>query len=76
MAKRKRKVQLPCDRTGEPIHVGDVLQWDDGTRLQVSTMTYYGEDFKAIGCWTAEDEQGEFTDNLDGSIIVWRKKCK
>ncbi len=76
MKKRKRKVQLPCDRTGEPIHVGDVLQWDDGTRLQVSTMTYYGEDCKSIGCWTAEDEQGEFTDNLDGSIIVWRKKCK
>lgn len=76
MAKRKRKVQLPCDRTGEPIHIGDVLQWDDGTRLQVSTMTYYGEDFKSIGCWTAEDEDGEFSDNIEMSLIVWRKKCK
>ena len=76
MKKRKRKVQLPCDMTGEPIHIGDVLQWDDGTRLQVSTMTYYGEDFKSIGCWTIEDDQGEFSDNIGVSIIVWRKKCK
>lgn len=39
---------------------------------------YYelGEDFKSIGCWTVEDDQEEFSDNIEASIIVWRKKCK
>lgn len=71
MSKRKRKVSLPCDRTGEPIIIDDVLQWSDGTRMQVAWMTYYGND-----CWTAESEEGEFSDNLGASLIVWRKKVK
>lgn len=66
--KRKSKVALPKDRTGEPIHVDDVLQWDDGTRMKVAMMTYYGN-----GWWTAEDDDGEFSDNLGASVIVWRK---
>lgn len=37
--KAKRKVKLPTDRTGEPIQIDDVLMWDDGTRMQVSTLT-------------------------------------
>lgn len=74
--KNKRKVVIlpPTDRTNTPIDIGDVLEWEDGTRMQVSSMTYYGEDFRSIGCWTAEDENGEFTDNLSGSLIVWRKR--
>lgn len=71
MSKKKRKVSLPCDRTGEPIMIDDVLQWSDGTRMQVACMTYYGKD-----CWTAESEDGEFSDNLGASLIVWRKKVK
>ena len=71
--KAKRKVKLPTDRTGEPIQIDDVLMWDDGTRMQVSTLTYYGDDMKSVGCWTAEDESGEFSDNLGASTIVWRK---
>lgn len=69
----KRKVKLPTDRTGEPIHVGDVLQWDDGTRMQVATLTYYGKELESIGSWTAEGECEEYSDNLGNSIIVWRK---
>lgn len=71
MSKKKRKVSLPCDRTGEPIRIDDVLHWTDGTRMQVACMTYYGK-----GCWTAESEDGEFSDNLGASLIVWRKKVK
>ncbi len=70
-----RKVKLPCDRTGEPIHIGDVLQWDDGSRMQVAVLNYYGEDYKALGCWEAEDESGEISDNIEKSLIVWRKKA-
>jgi len=74
MSKKKRKVSLPCDRTGEPIMIDDVLQWGDGTRFQVAYMTYYGG--KDKDCWTAESEDGEFSDNLGASLIVWRKKVK
>lgn len=76
LLKPKRKVKLPCDRTGAPIHIGDVLTWDGGERLQVATLTYYGDGYDKIGgCWTAEDETGEqFSDNLEGSLIVWRNK--
>lgn len=74
LLKVKRKVKLPCDRTGAPIHIGDVLQWDGGQRMRVATLTYYGEDFKSVGCWTAEDEDGEFSDNIEMSLIVWRNE--
>lgn len=65
----KRKVKLPCDRTGMPVHIGDLLQWDDGTRMQVGSLTYYGGDG-----WTAEDDGGDFTDNIGAAIVVWRGK--
>ena len=82
MGKKKQKskqktskwIRRPCDRTGAPIHIGDVLQWDGGQRMRVATLTYYGEDFKSIGCWTAEDEDGEFSDNIEMSLIVWRNE--
>ena len=76
MSKKKmaKKVTLPTDRTGSPINVGDILQWDNGDRFQVCTLTYYGKEFEHIGCWTAEDCNGEFADNLSGSLVVWRKK--
>lgn len=73
-AKPRRKVKLPVDRTGEPINVGDVIRWDNGQRIQVATLTYYGEDYERYGRWTAEDEDGEFSDNLGGSLIVWRAR--
>lgn len=69
--KHKRKVALPTDRTGTPIRIGDVLEWEDGTRLRVDILNWYGGDF-----WTAEDEAGEFSDNLGASVVVWRGKGK
>jgi len=65
---KKRKVKLPTDRTGTPIRIGDVLEWEDGTRLRVDVLSWYGGNF-----WTAEDEAGEFSDNLGASIVVWRR---
>lgn len=69
-AGRRRKVALPCDRDGVPIHVGDLLMWDDGTTLKVATLTYYGPDYERMGAWTAEDEHEDFSDNLAGSVNV------
>ena len=67
LPKPKRKAKLPCDRTGAPISVGDVLAWDGGQRMRVDVLNWYGGD-----SWTAEDEDGEFSDNLGGSLVVWR----
>lgn len=66
--KHPRKVKLPCDRTGTAIDIDDTLEWDDGTRLRVDVLNWYGGDF-----WVAEDENGEYSDNLVASIIVWRR---
>lgn len=79
MSKRhKRKVNLPVDRNGVPIDVDDVLMWDDGTVLKVATLTYYGKGWEKYGCWTAEDEDEEFSDNLSASVnltkTIGRKK--
>lgn len=71
--KTKRKIKLPIDKTGEPIHIDDVLRWADGTRMKVDMLTYYGELRNGEYCWTAESEDGDFTDNLGASTIVWRK---
>lgn len=64
-----KKVKLPCDRTGEPIHIGDVLQWGDGSRMQVAVLNYYGDG------WTAEGDGEEFSDNIENALIVWRRKA-
>ena len=68
---KKRKVKLPTDRTGMPIHIDDVLEWEDGTRLRVDILNWYGGGF-----WTAEDDNGEFSDNLGASVVVWRRGHK
>lgn len=66
MKKQKRKVKLPTDRTGRPILVDDVLEWNGGERLRVDVLQWYGG-----GMWTAEDTNtGEFSDNLGAAIIV------
>ena len=71
--KHKRgKVKLPCDSTGAPIHIDDVLEWSDGQRLKVAYMTYYGKGAKGNVYWTAEDEDGGSSDNLGASTIVRR----
>lgn len=73
--KRKRKVKLPCDRNGTPIHVGDWLMFEDGP-FHIELLTYYGESFKGTvgGCWTAEDEGNNFCDNLANGVVVTYKE--
>lgn len=64
--KPKRKVKLPTDRTGRPVQIDDVLEWDNGERQRVSVLTWYGGD-----AWTAEDvDANEFTDNIGAAVIV------
>lgn len=70
--KPKRKVKLPCDRTGAPITIGDVLEWDDGTRMRVDVLEWYGVD-----AWCATDcSQDDFSDNLGAAVVVARKAVK
>ena len=67
--KPKRKVKLPLDRTGAPITIGDVLEWDDGARMRVDVLEWYGGEF-----WCATDcSQDDGSDNLGSSVIVARK---
>lgn len=64
--KPKRKIKLPTDRTGRPVQIDDVLEWDSGERQRVSVLNYYGN-----GWWTAEDvDANEFTDNIGSAVIV------
>lgn len=71
MSKRKKKAKFPLDRNGTPINVGDWLMFSDGP-FHVATMTYYGDTLEAVSAWTAEDEAGEFCDNLSvGTIITY-----
>ena len=76
MSKRKAKVKLPTDRNGEPIHIGDVLVWDYGDFIKVESLTYYGDEFDALGFrWVANIESDDkYADNLSGGEIVWRSK--
>ena len=64
--KPKRKIKLPTDRTGRPVQIDDVLEWDNGERLRVSVLNWYGGD-----AWTAEDvDADDFTDNIGMSVVV------
>lgn len=68
--RRKRKVRLPVDSTGEPIQIDDLLQWPNGERLKVDTLTYIGH-----GAWIAEEPSAssdEYSDNLGASTIIAR----
>ena len=70
--KLKRKVKLPTDRTGAPITIGDVLEWDDGARMRVDVLEWYGDD-----SWCATDcSQDDFSDNISAAIVVARKAVK
>ena len=69
--KRKRKVTLPTDRDGTPIHIGDWLMFSDGP-FHVETLTYYGSEIESAinGCWTAENEDEVFCDNLSAGKVI------
>lgn len=65
MSKRKRKVKLPCDRNGTPIHVGDWLMFDDGP-FHVDMLGFVGDGYG----WYAENADGVDADNLGGGVIL------
>lgn len=76
MSKRKCKVELPTDRNGTPIHIGDVLMWDSGDTIRIESLTYYGSKFDNLGFrWVAnedlEDERDR-SDNLDSGEVIWK----
>lgn len=66
--KRKRKVSLPTDRDGTPINIDDWLMFSDGP-FHIETLTYYGN---GVGsdCWTAENEDKGFCDNLGAGKVI------
>lgn len=66
----RKKIRLPRDRNDRPIDIGDVLAWKDGDVLVVAVLNYYGDGNKHGGYWTAEDENGKFSDNIERSTIV------
>lgn len=69
--KKSRKIKLPVDSTGEPIHVDDLLVWPNGEWLKVETLTYVGH-----GGWMAEGlDKGEYSDNLGAATIVSRDRA-
>lgn len=70
---RRKRVKLPRDRNGTPINVGDWLMFSDGP-FHVCTMTYYGDDMETIGAWTAEDDGGDYCDNLKAGLILTYKE--
>lgn len=48
---------LPKDADGEPIHVGDVMEWPDGKTFEVvgigdGTLFYVEGDYDALADWT------------------------
>lgn len=75
MIKRKRKVKLPCDRNGTPIHVGDWLMFDDGP-FHVDTLLWcgYGLSLVTSDGWVAIDEHERESDNLRAGVIITYKK--
>lgn len=70
MTKPKTKVKLPTDRTGRPIHVDDVLEWEDGTRLHVCVLEWYGDGFWCATDCDTNDYTNDYSDNLGASIVV------
>lgn len=65
MGKRKRKVKLPCDANGDPIHVGDWLIFSDGP-FYVDALCWMGDECG----WYATSDTGGEADNLGGGTII------
>lgn len=70
--KHKSKVELPTDRNGKHIDVGDIVAWDCGEAVKIETLTYLGDEFAdTIGSWIANIET-DGCDNLSGSKRIWK----
>jgi len=68
---RKRKIDLPVDRYGNPVHIGDTLYFEaDDVFIKVESLTYYGDHYIPSLAWVANENEDEMTDNIDGSVNV------
>ena len=63
--KRKKKIDLPRDRNGVPINIGDWLMFDEGP-IRVYSLTLLDD-----GDWIAGTEENDFaSDNLSGGFVI------
>lgn len=53
-------IELPVDKDGEPIHIGDVLYDDDGREISVSSIRY-SEEYNAVITCYGEKFAGTYT---------------
>ena len=66
MYEKRTSVDLPVDRYGTPIDVGDLLEFEKGGMARVAALTLCSD-----GEWLADDEDGELTsDNLSRSVVI------
>lgn len=70
-SRRKRKIKLPIDSKGMPIHVGDYMAFDDGV-YRIEDLTYMGEKYgwyaSASNIIKGEDDVD--IDNLGGGTVL------
>ena len=67
---RKRKIALPVDHYGNPVHVGDMLYFKaDDVFIKVRSLTYYGDDVPGFA-WVANENEDDMSDLIDGSVNV------
>ena len=67
LPKASRKVGLPVDRNGRPIHVGDIVAFGDCEPFKVVSLTWCGGEDWLIG---NEDDCG-YSDNPNGATVIW-----
>lgn len=68
-------VKLPTDADGVPIHVGDVMEWPDGSTFDVvgisaNTLFYVEHDFDDSAQWTAAHDKRHHQPDSWESIIT------
>lgn len=71
----KEYVKLPVDADGVPIHVGDVMEWPDGSTFDVvgisaNTLFYVEHDFDNSAHWTVANNKFHAQPDSWESIIT------
>ena len=64
-SKRKKKVNLPTDKYGNPVNIGDCLVFDKEV-IKVTSLTFYGDEDWIAG--TIDDDYA--SDNIKGGIVI------
>ena len=71
---RRGLMELPKDANGEPIHIGDVMEWPDGETFEVvgigdGTLFYLDGDDDALADWTGASTKRHHTSDSWERII-------